>query len=65
MPPSARAVRPCSVTRTLRLWAPGWLLSIVGRGHEGRPLHATDEDRQFLVDRLAKVFVPDAVDLLA
>ena len=53
------------MTRTLRLWAPGWLLSIVGRGHEGRPLHATDEDRQFLVDRLAKVFVPDAVDLLA
>ena len=52
------------MTREERPWAPGDLLSIVGRGHEGRPLFATDEDRRFFVGRLARVFVPEDVDLL-
>ena len=51
--------------RQRRLWEPGDLLSIVGRGHEGRPLFASDDDRRFLVERLARVFRPADVDLLA
>ena len=41
------------------------MLSIVGRAHEGRPIFATDEDRGFFVDRLRRVFVPGAAQLLA
>src|SRR5258708_3792544 len=51
--------------RTRRPWEPGDLPSIVVRGHEGRPLFATDGDRRFFVERLGKVFVPRDVDLLA
>ena len=51
--------------RQRRLWEPGDLLSIVGRGHEGRPLFASDDDRRFVVERLARVFRPADVDLLA
>lgn len=51
--------------RQRRPWKPGCILSIVGRGHEGRPLYATDDDRRFFVDRLRRVFVPRDVDLYA
>ena len=51
--------------RQQRLWEPGDILSIVGRGHEGRPLFATEDDRRFFVDRLRLVFVPKDVDLYA
>ena len=51
--------------RQRRLWEPGDLLSIVGRGYEGRPLFASDDDRRFFVERLARVFRPADVDLLA
>ena len=50
--------------RGQRIWAPGDLLGIVGRGHEGRPLFATDDDRRFFVERLGRVFQPRDVDLL-
>jgi len=44
------------------LWEPDDILSIVGRGHEGRPLFASEDDRRFVVARLARTFVPDDVE---
>jgi putative transposase len=57
--------RPLGVPRERRLWGPGEVLGVVGRAHEGRPLFATDDDRRFFVERLRKVFVAPAVELLA
>ena len=51
--------------RQRRLWEPGDLLGIVVRAHEGRPIFATDEDREFVLARLGRLFVPAAVDLIA
>ena len=51
--------------RQRRLWEPGDILHVVARGHEGRPLFATDDDRRFFVDRLRRVFVAEDVDLHA
>jgi REP element-mobilizing transposase RayT len=53
------------VPRERRAWAPGDVLSIVGRAHEGRPIFATGEDRRFFLDRLQRVFAPGEVGLLA
>lgn len=50
--------------RERRIWEPGDLLSIAGRGHEGRPLFATEDDKRFFVDRLRRVFRPGDVDLI-
>ena len=51
--------------RTHRRWEPGDILSIVGRAHEGRPIYVTDEDREYFVERVKRVFVAPDVDLLA
>jgi hypothetical protein len=44
--------------RRQRIWVPGDILGIVGRGHEGRPIFVSDDDRGFFAERLGRFFVP-------
>lgn len=49
--------------RRQRVCGPRDILGIVGRGHEGRPIFATEDDRRFFVERLGRIFVPGDVEL--
>jgi REP element-mobilizing transposase RayT len=42
--------------RHARAWEPGSILNIVCRAHEGRDLFVTDEDREFLLERIEQAF---------